>query len=207
MLLIGGGMLFIGFDTFLHHFPRFETAFRTTLFQVVSILTTTGFGTADYELWSATSQFILFIFMFIGGCAGSTGGGMKVIRAMILLQFVRAEVKRLLHPKAVIPVRIGSTVIPRDIVANVLGFQALMLGLFILGVILMSIFGLDLVSSFGAVAATLGNIGPGLGSVGPTHNYEHIPVLGKWVLTFFMLAGRLEIYTVLILFAPSFWRK
>jgi len=207
MLLVGGATMVIGFNTFLHHFPRLETAFRTTLFQVVSILTTTGFVTADYEQWSVTSQFILFLFMFIGGCAGSTGGGMKVIRLVILLQFVRAEVKRLLHPSAVIPVRIGDTVIPRGIVANVLGFQALMLGLFILGVILMSIVGLDLVSSFGAVAATLGNIGPGLGSVGPTGNYAHIPVFGKWTLTFFMLAGRLEIYTVLILFAPAFWRK
>jgi trk system potassium uptake protein TrkH len=132
---------------------------------------------------------------------------MKVIRLVILLQFVRAEVKRLLHPSAVIPVRIGDKVIPRDIVTNVLGFQALMLGLFILGVILMSIVGLDLVSAFGSVAATLGNIGPGLGSVGPTDNYAHIPVFGKWALTFFMLAGRLEIYTVLILFASAFWRK
>ncbi len=207
MLLVGGGLLLIGINTFAHHFPRLETAFRTTLFQVVSILTTTGYGTADFEQWSVTSQFILFLFMFIGGCAGSTGGGMKVIRLMILLQFVRAEVKRLLHPNAVIPVRIGDTVIPRDIVTNVLGFQALMLGLFVLGVILMSSIGLDLVSSSGAVAATLGNIGPGLGSVGPTDNYAHIPVLGKWILTFFMLAGRLEIYTVLILFAPAFWKK
>jgi len=207
MLLIGGGLLVIGSNTFLHHFPRLETAFRTTLFQVVSILTTTGFGTADYEQWSATSQFILFLFMFIGGCAGSTGGGMKVIRLMILLQFVRAEVKRLLHPNAVIPVRIGDTVISRNIVTNILGFQALMLGLFVLGVIMMSIVGLDLVSSFGAVAATLGNIGPGLGSVGPTDHYLHVPVLGKWILSFFMLAGRLEIYTVLILFAPAFWKK
>jgi len=207
MLLVGGGLLLIGINTFLHHFPRLETAFRTTLFQVVSILTTTGFGTADYELWSSTSQFILFLFMFIGGCAGSTGGGMKVIRLMILLQFVRAEIKRLLHPSAVIPVRIGDTVIPRDIVTNVLGFQALMLGLFITGVILMDMAGLDLISSFGATAATLGNIGPGLGSVGPTDNYAHITVFGKWVLTFLMLAGRLEIYTVLILFAPAFWKK
>ena len=207
MLLISGSMLVVGFNTFLHHFPGLERAFRTTLFQVVSILTTTGFVTADYEQWSATSQFILFLLMFIGGCAGSTGGGMKVIRAMILVQFVRAEIKRLLHPSAVIPVRIGDKVIPRDIVTNVLGFQALMLGLFIFGVILMCIVGLDLISSFGAVAASLGNIGPGLGSVGPTDNFAHIPVLGKWILTFFMLAGRLEIYTVLILFAPAFWKK
>ncbi len=207
MFLIGGGLLLIGINTFQHHFPRLETAFRTTLFQVVSILTTTGFGTADFEQWSVTSQFILFLFMFIGGCAGSTGGGMKVIRLMILLQFVRAEVKRLLHPNAVIPVRIGDTVIQRSIVTNVLGFQALMLGLFIMGVILMDIAGLDLLSSLGATAATLGNIGPGLGSVGPTDNYAHVTVFGKWVLTFLMLAGRLEIYTVLILFAPAFWKK
>lgn len=207
MLLVGGGMLLIGINTFQHYFPRLETAFRTTLFQVVSILTTTGFGTADFELWSSTSQFILFLFMFIGGCAGSTGGGMKVIRLMILLQFVRAEVKRLLHPNAVIPVRIGDTVIPRDVVTNVLGFQALMVGLFITGVILMEMVGLDLISALGATAATLGNIGPGLGSVGPTDNYAHIPMFGKWVLTFLMLAGRLEIYTVLILFSPPFWKK
>lgn len=207
MFLIGGGLLLIGINTFQHHFPRLETAFRETLFQVVSILTTTGFGTADFEQWSVTSQFILFLFMFIGGCAGSTGGGMKVIRLMILLQFVRAEVKRLLHPNAVIPVRIGDTVIQRSIVTNVLGFQALMLGLFIMGVILMDIAGLDLLSSLGATAATLGNIGPGLGSVGPTDNYAHVTVFGKWVLTFLMLAGRLEIYTVLILFAPAFWKK
>jgi trk system potassium uptake protein TrkH len=207
MFLVGGGLLLIGINTFQHYFPRLETAFRATLFQVVSILTTTGFVTADFEQWSVTSQFILFLFMFIGGCAGSTGGGMKVIRLMILLQFVRAEVKRLLHPNAIIPVRIGNTVISRNIVTNVLGFQALMLGLFILGVILMDIAGLDLVSSLGATAATLGNIGPGLGSVGPTDNYAHISVFGKWILTFLMLAGRLEIYTVLILFAPAFWKK
>ncbi|MFC2161173.1 TrkH family potassium uptake protein [Acidobacteriota bacterium] len=207
MFLVGGGLLMIGINTFQHHFPTLETAFRATLFQVVSILTTTGFGTADFELWSSTSQFILFLFMFIGGCAGSTGGGMKVIRLIILLQFVRAEVNRLLHPNAVIPVRIGDTVIPRDVVTNVLGFQALMVGLFLIGVILMLTVGLDLISAFGATAATLGNIGPGLGSVGPTDNYAHIPMFGKWVLTFLMLAGRLEIYTVLILFSPPFWKK
>jgi len=145
--------------------------------------------------------------MFLGAMAGSTGGGMKVIRLYILMQFVRTELKRLLHPSAVIPIRVGDHVVPREIVTHVIGFLALMAGLFILGVFAMTMLGLDLVSSFGAVAATLGNIGPGLGSVGPTDNYAHIPILGKWILTFFMLTGRLEIYTVLILLAPSFWRK
>ena len=207
LALIAGATILIGYDTFYHHYHELEVTFRKTLFQVTSIITTTGFGTADYEQWAFSSQFILFLFMFIGGCAGSTGGGMKVIRLYVLIKFVRAEVRRLLHPSAVIPIRVGHTVIPREIVTNVLGFLALLIGLFITGVILMSVLGLDLESSFGAVAATLGNIGPGLGSVGPTDNYAHIPILGKWVLTFFMLAGRLEIYTVLILFAPSFWKK
>jgi trk system potassium uptake protein TrkH len=207
LLLITGATLFIGYDTFTNHFPNIEEAFRKTLFQVVSILTTTGFGTSDYEQWNISSQFILFLFMFIGGCAGSTGGGMKIIRLFVLIQFVRTEIKKLLHPSAVIPVRVGNTVIPREIVMNVLGFLALMVGLFVSGVLLMSLTGLDLVSAFGSIAATLGNIGPGLGCVGPTDNYADISLVGKWILTFFMLAGRLEIFTVLILFAPSYWRK
>lgn len=207
LLLIVGATLAIGYDTLLHNYPDPEVAFRNTLFQVVSILTTTGYGTADYEQWAFSSQFILFLFMFIGGCAGSTGGGMKVIRLFVLIKFVRAEVQRLLHPRAVIPIRVGNTTIPREIVTNIVGFFLLMTALFVGGVIFMSVLGLDLETSLGAVAATLGNIGPGLGSVGPTDNYAHIPLIGKWVLTFFMLAGRLEIYTVLILFAPSFWKK
>jgi len=132
---------------------------------------------------------------------------MKIIRLYVLIKFVFAEIRRLMHPKAVIPIRVGHTVIPPDIVRNILGFLALMIALFIGGVIVMTFLGLDLVSAFTAVAATLNNIGPGLGSVGPADNYAHIPMLGKWVLSFFMLAGRLEIYTVLILFAPSFWKK
>ncbi len=207
LILILGATLFIFYDTLTNHFPYVEEAFRKTLFQVVSILTTTGYVTADYEQWKISSQFVLFLFMFIGGCAGSTGGGMKIIRLYVLIQLVRTEIKKLLHPNAIIPVRVGNTVVPKEIVTNVLGFLALMIGLFVIGVILMSLLGLDMVSAFGAVAATLGNIGPGLGSVGPTDNYAYIPLVGKWILTFFMLAGRLEIYTVLILFAPSYWKK
>jgi trk system potassium uptake protein TrkH len=145
--------------------------------------------------------------MFFGGCAGSTGGGMKIIRLYVMIKFVLVEVRRMLHPKAVIPIRVGTAVIPREIVRNILGFLALLTALFIGGVIVMTLLGLDLVSAFAAVAATLNNIGPGLGSVGPADNYAHIPLIGKWVLTFLMLAGRLEIYTVLILFAPAFWKK
>jgi trk system potassium uptake protein TrkH len=205
--LIAGATLFIIGDILLREAGGAEWALRKSLFQVAAILTTTGYGTADYEQWSFTSQFILFLFMFVGGCAGSTGGGMKILRFYVLIQMVRVEVKRLLHPSGVLPVRVGGTVVPREIVTNILGFFILMIVLFIGGVALMTLLGLDLVSGFGAVAACLGNIGPGLGSVGPTDNYAHIPIIGKWILAFFMLVGRLEIYTVLILFAPSFWRK
>jgi trk system potassium uptake protein TrkH len=205
--IIFGVTLFILYDTLRNHFPQLEIAFRKTLFQVVSILTTTGFGTADYELWAFSSQFLLLLLMLIGGCAGSTGGGMKIIRLYVLIQFVRTEIRRLLHPNAVIPLRVGDKVIPKEIITNILGFLALMSGLFIIGVVLMTLLGLDIESALGAVASALGNIGPGLGSVGPTDNYAHIPALGKWILSFLMLAGRLEIYTVLILLAPSFWQK
>ncbi|UCC40353.1 MAG: TrkH family potassium uptake protein [Candidatus Aminicenantes bacterium] len=207
IFLVFSATLLIGIHTFSQHYSNAETAFRKTLFQVTSILTTTGYTTADFEQWAFSSQFILFLLMFFGGCAGSTGGGMKIIRLYILIKFVFAEMRHLMHPKAVIPIRVGNTVIPRDIVRNILGFLALLVSLFICGVIVMTLLGLDLVSAFAAVAATLNNIGPGLGSVGPTDNYAHIPLIGKWVLTFFMLAGRLEIYTVLILFSPSFWKK
>ncbi|MFZ0389982.1 MAG: TrkH family potassium uptake protein [Calditrichia bacterium] len=204
--LIVVATILIGTDT-LSIYSGLEKTFRNTLFQVVSILTTTGYGTADYETWSFSSQFILFLYMFIGGCAGSTGGGMKVIRLYVLLKFVGVELRRLLHPQGVIPIRVGQTVIPRDIAMNIMGFFVLMVALFISGVIIMSFLGLDFESAFGAIAATLGNIGPGLGSVGPTDHYGNVPFLGKWVLSFFMLAGRLEIYTVLILLAPTYWKK
>lgn len=207
LFLICSSTILIGLHTFTQQYASAETAFRKTLFQVTAIITTTGYTTADFEQWAFSAQFILFLLMFFGGCAGSTGGGMKIIRLYVLIKFVAAEISRLMHPKAVIPIRVGGTVIPRDIVRNILGFFALLIALFIGGVIVMTLLGLDLVSAFGAVAATLNNIGPGLGSVGPADNYAHLPLLGKWVLTFFMLAGRLEIFTVLILFAPSFWKK
>lgn len=208
LIIIGLATLFIGFDTFFRPGVPFLKSFQDTLFQVVSILTTTGYGTADYEQWSFSSQIILFFLMFIGGCAGSTGGGMKVIRIYVLTKFVFSEIVRLLHPHAVVPVRIGKTVLNRDVLTNILGFFVLYVFIYALSVFVMGEIGnLDIESAFGAVAATLGNIGPGLGSVGPTDNYAHIPALGKWILSFLMMMGRLEVFTVVILFSPSFWKK
>jgi trk system potassium uptake protein TrkH len=205
--IIGIAVAIIGVDTFSHHYGDTALTARNTLFQVVSIVTTTGFGTADYEEWSFASQFVLFVLMFLGGCAGSTGGGMKIIRIHVLVKFVFNEITHLLHPHAVRPVRIGSNAIPRDVVQNVVGFFITFILLFIAGVLIMAALGLDMATSFGAVAATINNIGPGLGGVGPTDNYAHIPAVGKWVLAFLMLVGRLEVFTVIILFSPSYWRK
>lgn len=207
LLIIGLATFFIGLDTFFRSNLSLLRTFRDTLFQVVSILTTTGYGTADYEQWSAGSQIVLFFLMFIGGCAGSTGGGMKVIRIFVLTKFVFSEIVRLLHPHAVVPVRIGKTAIGRDVLTNVFGFFILYVFIFSISVLIMAELGLDIVSAFGAVAASLGNIGPGLGSVGPMDNYAHLPALGKWILSLLMLMGRLELFTVVILFSPSFWRK
>ena len=198
---------FIGIDTYFNHYHNAPDTIQNSLFQVVAILTTTGYSTADYEQWSFSSQFILFMLMFFGGCAGSTGGGIKMLRIHILVKSVFAEITRLLHPHAVVPVRIGGVTVPREVVANIVGFFILFVMIYVVSVFIMSAMGLDMATSFGSVAAALGNIGPGLGAVGPTDNYAHIPTSGKWFLTFLMLSGRLELYTVFILFSPSFWKK
>jgi trk system potassium uptake protein TrkH len=205
--IIGSATLFVGIFTYFQNYQSIFETLRYAMFQVVSILTTTGYGTADYESWRSVTQIVLLILMFVGGCAGSTGGGMKVVRIFVLMRFVFSEIVRLVHPHAVVSVRINKSVVPKEVLSHVTGFFILFMFLFAVGVLAMSTIGLDIVSSFGAVAATLGNIGPGLGSVGPTDNYAHIPLIGKWLLTFFMLAGRLEVFTVIILLAPSFWEK
>jgi trk system potassium uptake protein len=182
-------------------------SFRFGLFQTVSISTTTGFGTADYELWTPFSQILLFLLMFIGGCAGSTGGGMKVVRIIIVVKSALIELKKLLHPKAVIPLRVGNRVITKEVTYSVLGFFLLYVLLFILISVIMTFLGLDLMTSAGAAASCLGNIGPGLGNVGPTDNFAFIPAVGKWILALSMMVGRLEIYTVLVIFTRGLWTR
>ena len=186
---------------------KFGTALRYSSFQVVSIITTTGYGTADFEQWPALSQFILVILMFFGGCAGSTGGGMKHVRFLLLIKQGYTEIKRLILPHAVLPIKLGDRVVPPEVMANILGFFFLFIGIFAIVTCMMAALGLDLVSAAASTIATMGNIGPGLGSVGPVDNYAHIPTLGKFILCFCMLLGRLELYTVLVLFAPQLWKK
>jgi trk system potassium uptake protein TrkH len=205
--LIGLATAVVCTDTLLHHYEDFGHGLRDSTFQVVSILTTTGYSTADYEQWSFSSQFVLLMLMFFGGCAGSTGGGMKMYRIHVVVKFVFREITRLLHPHAVVPVRLGKEAVDREIVANVIGYFILFVLIFVVGVYVMSAMGLDMATSFGAVAASLSNIGPGLGAVGPTDNYAHLPAAGKWFLAALMLIGRLEVFTVIILFSPSYWRK
>jgi trk system potassium uptake protein TrkH len=205
--LILFGTILISLDIYFLSGSPWYNAFQKSLFQAVSILTTTGYGTADYEQWGYASQFILFVFMFLGGCAGSTGGAMKIIRSLVLLKFGLNELKRLIHPNAVLHIRIGHRTVPRDIVGNITGFFLIYIAIFVVGVFLMSLLGLDIKTAFGSVAATIGNIGPGLGDVGPTENYSQIPIIGKWILAALMLIGRLEIYPVIIFFVPIFWKK
>jgi trk system potassium uptake protein TrkH len=207
LFLISAGSLVIIGNLYLSYNYSLLDGIQKGLFQTVSIITTTGYGTADYEQWGSSPQVILFIFMFLGGCAGSTGGAMKIMRSLVLLKFAINEVKRLIHPNAVLTIRIGQRTIPREIVGNIAGFFLIYIGIFILGVICMSLLGSDVISSFGAVAACIGNIGPGLGSVGPTDNYAHVHHLGKWILSILMLIGRLEIYPVIIFLTPTFWKE
>ena len=183
------------------------TSLRYAAFQVISIITTTGYGTADFEQWPALSQFILVTLMFYGGCAGSTGGGMKQVRFLLLIKQSGAEIKRLIFPHAVLPIRVNDRVVPPEVMTNVLGFFFFFIGIFAVVTCIMTTLGLDIVSAAGATIATMGNIGPGLGTVGPTDNYAHIHTVGKYVLSFCMLLGRLELYTVLILFSPNFWKN
>jgi trk system potassium uptake protein TrkH len=188
-------------------YETFSQALRFGAFQVTSIITTTGYVTADYETWPPLSQNILLFCMFLGASAGSTGGGMKCLRIMLLLKHSYKQLFSLIHPRAVTQVKLGGRPVSDEVLHSIWGYFMLYLGLFILCSFLLAAMGVDVVTSFAAVAASIGNIGPGLGLVGPTDNYAHIPVLGKWLLILCMLLGRLEIYTVLILFVPEFWRK
>jgi len=182
-----------------------ENAFRDSLFTVVSIITTTGFVTADYLMWSPVLYMLVFILFFFGGSTGSTGGGIKIMRIVLLLKNSYYELRRIIHPSAVIPVRFNQHSIEPKIISNVLAFFMFYLLVFFASTVVLMIFVGDMDTSMGAVASCLGNIGPGLGEVGPVFTYSHIHDAGKWFLSFLMMLGRLELFTVLILFSPSFW--
>lgn len=183
-----------------------EKAWRDGVFQVVSIITTTGYATADYLMWVPFLSIVVFLLMFLGGSAGSTGGGIKIVRIVLLMKNSLYELKRLVHPNAVIPVRYNTRAVGQGIVTNVLAFIVIYMMIVGVSMIIMSIMGFDLNTALGAVATSIGNIGPGLGDVGPALNFYYVPGFGKWFLSFLMLIGRLELFTVILLFSPYFWK-
>jgi trk system potassium uptake protein TrkH len=184
-----------------------ELTFREALFQVVSITTTTGFVTADFEVWHSFSQLLLLALMFVGGCTGSTAGGMKVSRIILLARVVDREFRRMVERHGVFAVRLGGDVIPESTIQSLLNLIYLAFVVNFVSCLLLAGMGIDVLSSIAAVAASMFNIGPGLGTVGPLDNFGHLPALAKWVLAGDMIAGRLEFYTVLVILMPAFWRK
>ncbi len=184
-----------------------EKSFRDALFQVTSIITTTGYATADYLLWSPFLGMLILMLMFIGGSAGSTGGGVKVVRVLLLLKNSYLELKRLIHPNAVINVKYNNHRVAQKNVTNIMAFLILYMIIFATSTIIMSLSMNDLDSALSSVATSLGNIGPGFGSIGPSNNFSELPAWSKWFLSFLMLLGRLELFTVLILFSKAFWKK
>ena len=188
----------------------FEQSFREAAFQIISVITTTGFVSADYTSWTPALTLLFFCLLFVGGCAGSTSGGIKVIRHLVFFKNSFLEFKRLLHPNAIIRIKIDNQMVAPRILTHILVFLLLYLMLFVMGSVIMTFilsdFAQPLISSVGAVATALGNVGPAIGELGPLDNFASVPLPGKWLLIFLMLLGRLELFTILILFTPYFWR-
>ncbi|WP_064966025.1 TrkH family potassium uptake protein [Tenacibaculum ovolyticum] len=188
-------------------YGKVESAIRHSLFSVISVITTTGFVTADFTMWSFFVTAIFFSLFFLGGSAGSTSGGVKIVRHIVMLKSSFLEFKKSLHPNAIIPVRYDGKAVKQTIIFNILSFFVLYMLIFVIGTVTLAFLGLDFYSALGACASSLGNIGPALGSVSPVNNFNHLSTGAKWFCSFLMLIGRLELFTVLILFTPFFWRK
>ena len=184
-----------------------ESSLRHSFFQVLAIVTTTGFVTADYTAWSPFMTIFFFGLMFLGGSAGSTSGGIKVVRHLLMIKSGFLEFKRALHPNAIIQSRYNGKVVSKEIIGNILGFFILYMISFIIGSLVFGFMGLDFENAVGVAASSLGNVGPAIGDFGPASNYSQLPALGKYWSSFLMLMGRLELFTVLILFTPFFWMK
>lgn len=195
----------VAYLEFTHSEGDFNDSVLQGVFHVVSIGTTTGFSASEFHLWPSFLPVLLIFTSFIGGCAGSTGGGMKVIRVLLLIKQGVREMMRLIHPKAVLTVKIGKKPVADTVIDAVWGFFAAYVAVFVIMMLLLMASGLDQITSFSAVAATLNNLGPGLGAV--ASNYADVNDFAKWVLSFGMLLGRLEIFTLLVLLTPAFWRK
>ena len=188
-------------------YKSFGTSLRFSAFQVSTIMTTTGFASADFTLWPLTAQFFILLLFFIGGCSGSTAGGIKVIRWVILNKQLNNETKKMLHPHGVFSIRLNNQPSRKDIVFTVAAFIFVYLVLVSITTFIGCIAKLDLLTSFTTALSMVGNIGPGFGSLGPSCNYGFLPAFAKWWYCFAMLAGRLELYTMIIFFLPEYWKK
>lgn len=206
-----GFTLFASLFILIIHLPHvdfhWEEAIRQSLFHVVSLTTTTGYVTSDFENWAPFSRMIFFALLFVGGCAGSTGGGIKFVRHIVLFKNGWTELKRLIHPRAVIPVKFNGKAVSSEIISNVQAFFIFYILLFVIGSMILALLGVDFVTAAGATATCIGNIGPGIGTVGPVNNFAHLPDIVKWILSLFMVIGRLELFTVIIIFSPTFWKS
>ena len=207
LLIIAVATFAVTVSLYQNTYNTVSKAFRYASFQVASIITTTGFGTADFEKWPQFAQIILFSLMFIGACSGSTGGGIKVIRLVTLFKLGINEMKYLLHPKGVLPIWIDGKPIKKDMVYSISAFFFLYMLTLLATTLVCSSTGADIITSFSTALATVGNIGPGFGKIGPTDNYFFYPDYAKWFLSFAMIVGRLEVYTVLIIFTTGFWKR
>ena len=189
--------------------PLYDSAFQSlthAAFQVATLATSTGYASTDFDLWPSTSKTILVILMFIGACAGSTGGGIKVSRIVVMFKTIGKEITSYIHPKSIKKINLDKKPVEHEVVRSINVFFITFMVIFTLSVLMVSLDGNDLVTNFTAVIATLNNMGPGLSMVGPTQNFSHFSILSKFVLIFDMLAGRLEIFPMLILFHPVVWK-
>jgi trk system potassium uptake protein TrkH len=186
---------------------NFEESFRGVLFQVVSIVTTTGYATTDFTTWGSFVTFLFFLLLFTGASAGSTSGGMKLVRIILLMKNGFLEFKRKLHPNAIVPVNLNGKAVSSKIIYNLLAFVFFYLFMFVLGSIALTFFGLNFMEAVSAAATSISNVGPGIGKIGPSSNFYDLPDTAKWVLAFLMLMGRLELFTIAILFTPYFWKR
>lgn len=183
-----------------------HNSFLISLFQSLALMTGTGYANADYELWPFFSQLLLFFMMFFGAMGGSTSGGMKIARVILLFKYAATETRRMLHSRAIIPIRIGERTIGDDVIRNTLGFFLIYLSFFVLTALVLTALNYDFTSSLSVAASAIGNVGPAFGSFGPTDNYALLHPIGKWMMTFCMLLGRLEIFTIMVLFSRTFWK-
>jgi trk system potassium uptake protein TrkH len=205
-VVISATMLLL-FDVWHSKYTTFLESFQYSMFQVVSIMTTTGYVTADYEKWSPFAQSLIISLMFFGGMIGSTGGGMKQIRVLVMIKQIYREIYQLIHPHAVTFLKVDGKNLTKEILGSIWGFLFLFIVISVVSAVIISSTGVDIVTSLSTSVSAICNVGPALGTAGPVDNYASLPQIAKWVLIFCMLTGRLEIYTVIIIFIPNFWKK